>query len=233
MSDIQKNQKVDFKTNANDEQIKARKEIERLEQTLANLQEKKEKMMTDLKHAIEEEKNDWLETKERERQEAKDLGYKIGYDEGIEHGERQWEEKIQEANRMTEIANRDYHRTIEKHEDAILNLSIAVAEKIMKEKLADDYHTFLPIVKHAIEELKERANIVIYVHPTKYHFLVEQKDELEQLLEEDELLSIYADKQLKDEDCVIKHPFGQIEVGIDTQLHQIKNVLAEKIAEEL
>lgn len=46
------------------------------------------------------------------------------------------------------------------------------------------------------------------------------------------MISIYADQQLQEGDCTIKHPHGQVDVGIDLQLRQIKNMLAEKVAEQ-
>jgi len=89
----------------------------------------------------------------------------------------------------------------------------------------------LEIIKHALEDLKDRSNISIYVEPADYEFVSKRKEELEELLEADELISIYADQHLNQGDCVIKHPFGQLEVGIDVQLKQIKTALEEIVLE--
>ena len=59
-----------------------------------------------------------------------------------------------------------------------------------------------------------------------------QKPELEQIVGTKDLISIYVDPELKKTDCVIKHPNGQIDVSIDSQLRQVKNALFEKVMEE-
>lgn len=232
LSDIQKSQNDSTTTNIEEHTIKLENEMTELEQSLKDLEQKKEKMLTDIKEAIEKEKTIWLETKEKERQEAKDTGYKIGYDEGLEKAEQVWANKIKEANQITEMSNQDYYRTVEKHEDAILQLSIATAEKVIQNKLNEDKSYFITIIKQAIEELRDKSNIVIYVHPNRYSILIDQKAELEQLLEKEDLLTVYMDKQLEENDCTIKHPFGQVDVGIDVQLQQIKDILAERLREE-
>jgi len=231
MNEIQEKNQMYQKSNKEQRRMELQEEVVALEETIMDLEKKKEKLMTDLKQAIEKEKMQWLERKERERKESKELGYKIGYDEGVEKARQEWSHLLEEANHIAETANQDYYRTIEKHEEAILQLALASAEKIIKDKLVENHTYFISIIKHAIEELKDRSKIVIYVHPCQYSFLVEQKPELEQLLEENELLSIYTDKHLREDDCTIKHPFGQVEVGIDVQLEQIKNTLAEKLTD--
>lgn len=205
--------------------------VEKAEQQLASLKQQKEKMLNDLKHAIDTEKETWLKQKEKEKQQAKDTGYKIGYDEGKEAALKEYVGLINQANDIVSSATEDYHHTVAKHEEAIIQLAITVAEKIINDKISEDDRHFTSIIKQAIEELKDRSHVTIYVHPKEYRFVVKQKEELEQLLEDGEIISIYTDQQLEPGDCIIKHPFGQLDVSIDVQLQQIKNALSEKIME--
>ena len=206
-------------------------EIEQYKQQLSALKEQKDKMLLDIKNAINEEKAEWQETKKIEQEKAEKIGYKVGYDAGEEKALTEYEKLLTEANQIVENATKDYHRTIEKHEEAIAQLAITVAAKIIDDKIAGDNSYFINIVKKAIEELKDTSNISIYLHPQDYEFVSKQKEELEQLVEDDEIISIYCDQHLNKGDCVIKHPFGQIDTGIDTQLQQIKRALEEKITE--
>lgn len=232
LNDIQRQQPNEKDAEVQSKQIVLKQEIAKLEKELQSLNSKKETMMTQLKTAIEKEKEAWQAKKEKEKQEAKEFGYKIGYDKGVHEAEREWSGRLQEVNQIAESARQDYYRTVEQHEEAIVQLAMHSAEKIIHDTLLEDESYFITIVKQAIEQLKNRTSLSITVHPAHYQQVMEQKEELEQLLEEGQLLSVFADKQLAKGACTINHPFGQIEVGIDVQLQQIKDALAEKLAEE-
>lgn len=231
LNDIQQ-RPISQNTDMKNRQAGLKQEIAQLEQELDDLKSKKKTMLSQMKTAIEKEKEAWQEKKEKEKQEAKEFGYKVGYDEGIDHAEREWSERLKEANQISDSAKEDYYRTIAKHEDAIIQLAIQSAEKIIQDTLLEDESYFIGIIEQAIEQLKNRTNLTITVHPANYQQVIEQKEELEQLLEEGQLLSVFADKQLKEGACIINHPFGQIEAGIDVQLQQIKDALAEKLTAE-
>lgn len=206
--------------------------IENSKHQLASLEQQKDKMLNDLKKAIDKEKQEWMNQKKVEEQQAKEMGYKIGFDQGREEALSEYAELIEKANKLVDASTEDYHRMIEKHEEAVIQLAIACAEKIIGLEMKENPTVFTSIVKKAIEELKDHSHVTIYVHPDDYPVLMKQKEELEQLLEDGEIISIYIDQQLNPGDCSIKHPFGQIDVGIDSQLEQIKIALEEKVMEK-
>lgn len=227
------NQQLDSKEFDEKEQhITYQMKIENSKQQLASLEQQKEKMLKDLKEAINQEKQEWINQKKIEEEQAKATGYKIGFDQGREEALAEYTELINQANQLVDAATEDYHRMIEKHEEAIIQLAIASAEKIIGLQIKEDSAVFSKIVKKAVEELKDHSHVTIYVHPDDYPILIKQKEELEQLLEDGEIISIYINQQLHPGDCSIKHPFGQIDVGIDSQLEQIKFALEEKIMEK-
>lgn len=232
MNEFNRKQTNDFDQLNDEEQDAALKiEIAKTKQQLSSLQQQKEKMLHDIKEAIQKEKQEWLEIKEVEREQAKEVGYKVGYDVGQEKAVQEYNDLIKKANEIVHTATNDYHRTIEQHQEAIVQLAITVAEKIITDKITDDPSKFTAIVVKAIEELKDKSNISIYLHPNNYQFVSRQKEELEQIVEDGEKISLYIDQNLQEGDCLIKHPFGQIDVGIDLQLQQIKNALEEKLTE--
>ncbi|MFD2133127.1 flagellar assembly protein FliH [Pseudogracilibacillus auburnensis] len=224
--------KTDFdELNMDEQHATIQVEIEKAKQQLATLQEQKEKMLNDMKEAIKKEKEVWLKEKEIERQKAEKIGYGIGYDKGQENAEQEYEKLLTQANEIVSKAKHDYEQTIEKHQQAIIQLAISAAEKIINDQISKNQDYFTAIVVKAMDELKDKSTIAIYVSPHDYTFICQQKEELEQILEEGELLSIYVDQHLHQGDCVIRHPFGQINVGIDLQLQQLKNALEENVTE--
>lgn len=206
-------------------------QIEQKQQELLSLQAKKEQLIEDMKITIKKEKEAWVQTKEQERAEAQQVGFKTGYDAGQEEAMKTYDDQLTQANHLAETARTDYLRTIAKHEKTIVQLSIATAEKILHQKLEEDEQLLLEIVKQGIDELKNRSEIAIYLAPAHYEFVMERKEELESLLEDDETISVYVHQKMSQGDCLIKHAYGQIDVGIDVQLQQIKAALEEMVAE--
>ncbi|MEI3604595.1 flagellar assembly protein FliH [Pseudogracilibacillus sp. SE30717A] len=230
---LQKEQISTTDKNAEEKYISLQMKVENTKRQLASLEHQKEKLLHDLKEAIDKEKRDWQIQKNKEQELAKQTGYKIGFDEGQEKAVSTYQSQIEEANKIVESATNDYHRTVAKYELTIIQLAISAAEKIIRKKIDKKPENFTSMVREAIEDLKDKSQVTIYVHPEDYQFILKQKEELEQLLEDGELLSIYMDQQLNSGDCTIKHPFGQMDVGIDSQLQQIRLALEEKISEKL
>ncbi len=188
-------------------------------------QREKEKMLADAREEIEADKEKWQAERANYVEQARKEGFSKGFAEGEEEGAAQYQAAINNINILAEQARTEYDATIEKSEQAILELAIHTAEKIMKQTLTEDPGAFLYIVKAAIKELKDQSVISIYLHPENYQHVVEQKDELERILEHETRLSIYIKQEIARGGCIIEHPFGKIDAGIDTQLEEIRTVL--------
>ena len=218
-------------SNVEEEFVSLQMKVENVKQELVSLEQQKEKRIQELQKTIDEKKQAWEKQKEVEKQAAQEEGYRTGFEQGKEEAKAKYKERIDQVNELVQLATNDYYQTVKKHENTIIKLAILTAEKIINQQIAADPSNFLSIITKAIEELKDHSHVTIYVHPNEYSFVVKQKEELEQLVEEGEMISIYIDQQLNPGDCVIKHPFGQLNVGIDSQLQQIKNALVENIME--
>lgn len=232
MGDIKK--QISAKAEGSLEEATNSKEMQltALNNSLQQLSLEKEKKQNEIKETIAAEKRQWAEKKEAERKAAQKEGYNSGYEEGRTDARREYSEQLEEVNQLVQSAQADYYRTIEQHQEAIVQLAITTARKIINREIQAKEELVFLFVKDAMEELKDYSHINVYVHADQYQIMMDQKQELGQLLEDETMLSIYINNQLKEEECIIKHPFGQMEVGIDIQLKQIKDALAEKMVEE-
>jgi len=210
----------------------AERELDKLKEELKQINTEKEAEISRTKEIIAEEKENWQKDKEALITEAKKEGYEAGFLQGKEESMEKYSSFIDQANTITDTAYIDYNKTIEKSEETILNLAIHTASKVMKQKIEADPASFLPIVKAAMKELKDQRIITIYLHPDNYQTVMEQKDELVHILEDDMKLSIYAKENISVNGCVIHHPFGQIDASVDTQLKQIRAALFEIAMEQ-
>lgn len=214
-----------------DELDNIQNEIRSAMEQLNLLKTQQAKQIETTKKEIETEKNNWQQEKNEWIEKAKEEGYKIGYSAGEEQALREYRDLIDQTNSVIKRANEEYHAIVAKSDESILNLAIYVAEKILNQKIEEDSNAFFDIIKIAIKELQDQSDISIYLHPNKYSFVLDHKQELTQLLENNLKLSIYVKEELDVNACIIEHPFGQIDASIDTQLSQIKQILQDVVQE--
>src|SRR5690625_4152410 len=123
---------------------------------IETLERKKNELLQDIKDSINKEKEAWQITKEKERKKAQEVGYKTGYDAGLEQAQKEYESLLGEVNKITKLAKDDYIKTVAKHEKAIIQLAITTAEKITKQHIAHSEDGMLEIINNALEDLKDR-----------------------------------------------------------------------------
>lgn len=207
-------------------------QIQQYQQELEKLKAVQATLLTNTRQQIEQEKAEWQQEKQHLMEQAQAEGYQAGFQAGQAEGLALYEDQIAQANAIIEKAKEDYFDTVQKSDETILELAIHVAEKILQQQLASEPKSFLPIVLEAIESIKDQSEVVIYLHPANYDAVIEQKDELVQSLDGDTKLSIFIDHKLAENQCIIEHPFGQIDASIDTQLHQLRKALQDAMMEE-
>lgn len=201
--------------------------IDQAKQELAELEEKKHTMLVETQELIEQDKANWKMEKEAWIEEAKKQGFQAGFQAGEETSMSQYQHLLNQANDIVDLVNVDYQKTMEQTEDVIIEVAIHTAEKILDEKLKEDPEQFLYIVKAALKEISDQPVVSIYLHPVNYEFVLAQKAELKRILGNDTKLSLYIDEGLKEDSCIIEHPFGRIDASVDTQLGEVRNALKD------
>lgn len=232
IDEILPNQKKALEKRFDDEQQLLKNKRAQLQKDLERLKQEKEQLMENTAKEIEEQKGKWEQEKQAWIEKAEEEGFKAGFERGKKESIKKYETMIDEANKLVDLATKDYHKTLETSDEAIVQLAIKTAEKIVKKQIDDYPEYFLSIVHAAIEEIKDQSTISIYLHPTNYEFVLNQKHVLSQAVDGDTKISIYIDPKLNVNDCLIVHPFGQIDASVDTQLQQIEKAL-EEVALEL
>lgn len=205
--------------------------IQEAKDELDSIFKQKEQLIVDTENQIEQARKDWEQERNLLVQQAKEEGYQAGFEQGKMESLEQFNHLLEQANSIIIASKKDYQSTVEKSEDTILSLAVQVAEKIMKQVVENHPESFLPIVKEAINSIKDQRELSIYLHPDNYEYVLSQKSELERVVDSKTDLSLYINESLEIGSCVIEYPFGKIDASIDTQLHQIKQVLHEIVME--
>ncbi|MGM8364139.1 flagellar assembly protein FliH [Virgibacillus sp. W0181] len=225
---IKKIVQTDDRANSEEqEQIIVQSKLDQMKIELKQLEHHREKMVQDISIEIEQEKQRWEQEKEQLIERVKEEGYHVGFELGKQDSLNKYEQLIDKANALVQAATKDYYATIEESNETIISLAIQASQKILTHSLSEHPESFLPIVTAAITELKDQSRLSIYLHPNNYEFVLQQKEDLMKSLDGDTKISIYIDRKLSENDCLIVHPFGQIDAGVDTQLQQIEKALHE------
>ncbi len=212
-------------------QQEADEKLKYAESKLAEANEQADQALKQAQEQIQLEREQW----EQEKQQLIEETTKNAYDEGHKQGKndafREYEELIEEARRIVETAQGDYYDKVEKSEETILNLGLKIAEKILGKKLEDDPSSFLSIVHSVIQEVKELEQLALYVHPDQYAIVIDQKSELDLIVDHHADLSIYPKNGLKPYQCYIESSFGRVDASIDSQLEEIRTKLFNMLRE--
>ncbi|WP_169891165.1 flagellar assembly protein FliH [Litchfieldia alkalitelluris] len=231
-----------LKTSQENEQISAEDQIALDNYSVSIVEDAKNRASTliqeaqqkyeELQQMILFEKESWETEKQLLIKQANEEGFNIGYADGRKIGLSSYNELLENGKQIVEIARKDSLKHIENTEEIILSLGIKVAEKIIGEQLNTEPLTYLSIVKTAIKEVKDHAQIQITVHPKYYEVLVDSTDDLKALINRDCDVFVFPNPDLDEIGCFIESSYGKIEASVDSQLEEIKSKLLALLLEE-
>lgn len=154
-----------------------------------------------------------------------------GYAEGLRRAEDELKKEIeQERLELGElkkklVAARD--EMLREMETSVLDLSLCVSEKVVRETLDRNDKVFLNIVRDMLSKVKEQSDIVLKVSQKEYErFFADDKDEFTALLKSSGI-QVKQDLAVEHGECVIETGFGALRSGIDMQHRRIAEALYE------
>lgn len=199
------------------------------ENRLRETAEECEKMLADAQAQIDVW---WLEKREADEHafaEAKTTGYEQGYAEGSAASEAElresWQTKITEAAEVLKHAYSSREQIIQEAEPFLVELSCAIAEKIIGQQLTLTPDATIEMIRRSLSRRREQGIITLCVAPSQLTFVQAAREELHASIDSQAELHILPDSSVKDNGCVIRSAYGSIDARIDTQLSEIKREL--------
>lgn len=176
----------------------------------------------------------WQEARQQDEQHRQTIrdqaaaeGYQAGYADGEAEAKRQYEDIIRQAKEMLEQAYRIKDSIIQEAEPFLVELSTAIAAKIIKQQLTLTPEWMVAMVKDVLARKREKGVVTLCVSPQHFAYIQEARDELAGVLDSQAELQILPDTSVGDEGCVIRTQLGSVDARIDTQLSEIKNALLQ------
>jgi flagellar assembly protein FliH len=202
---------------------------ETAERILAQAREEADRLLADARSAIET----WWAERRSEDAEAEAEAAERGYRDGLEQGRAEAEQRLQaeyaarleEARSVLELAHRHKETIIQEAEPFLVELSTAIAGKVIRRQLTLEPEWVLEMIRSVLSRRREQGLISLCVSPAQYSFVSDAKEDLQQALDPQAELMIVPDPSVADHGCVIRTSFGSLDARVDTQLAEIKQAL--------
>lgn len=202
-----------------------------IEEARVEAEELREAIAKEIEERRKEERERVERLKEELFQEARQHGFQQGYEDGLKagrlDGQREFAALIEEAAGWILRAKEDWHKKMRESEPYLLELAVAIAEKIILREINRKDDTILSMVKETLRNSSELKEITVCVHPEHYNLIKAAEQELKQLVSSQANVIIVPDLSITNGGCVIRTTLGSLDARIDTQLEEIKMALLE------
>lgn len=208
------------------EDLKSQSE-KQAQEVLDKAQAEAEKIVTDTKQEAKE-------LLDKVQKEGYDAGYKDGKAEGIKDGKEKIEDELAEivkqTNEKAQKTLRDAKELTAEYfieaEDDIVKIVVMAIEKILPQHFLDAPQVILPVVREAINHVRDQKEIIIHVEPYSYDLILMARPEFKSMLTDGTAtIEIVSDDALQPGDCVIETPNGGVDARLSTQLDLLKRAV--------
>ena len=165
-----------------------------------------------------------------------DQAQREGHDEGVKQGKidgeiairKELEETLKKANENAMKTLQDAKEATAEYfvraEDDIVKVVMMAIEKILPQHFLDVPQVVLPVVREAINYVRDQKEIKIHVEPESYDLVLMAKGEYQAMLTDGTaILEVISDESLSPGDCVIETPNGGVDARLLTQIELMKN----------
>ena len=154
------------------------------------------------------------------------------YENGRRDGERALgEQLLQQRNEMVELQNgvvnslrRTLPQMIHEAESALINLALESAQKIVA-GLPIDAQTVEAVVREALRQVEDTAEIVIRLHPDDLALLHKHESPILNGLPETGPLRYSGSAEVTRGGCIVQTRFGMIDARRETKMEQLRQTL--------
>lgn len=176
-----------------------------------------------------------LDDANKEAEGLKTQAFESAYSEGFKQSSQDAEEKyvsiIDESNKIRNEAKEEYEKILISAEKDIVNLSLAIARKVIGMEVATNSDVIISLVRDALKRTSEKDNITIKVSEDDFIVLNEK---IYSILGRETGLTDVDIKQnlaLENGEVIIETPFGVIDGSVEKKLANVEESFSEFIRE--
>ena len=204
-----------------------------VDQMINSAKEEAAAIIAEAKVIAEQSSNEALQQVDRIKQQAYDDGYQKGQQEGYIQGKKSGLDEMQvlindaaeKAQRMLTTGEKEAKEMILAAERQIIEIALAVAGRILACQVEENPMIVLPIVKKALEKVRDQEQIVLRVSADDYEVVVQAKQEFQNIVGREQALTISVDRTIERGSCIVDTSYGLVDAKIDTQFDALKKAL--------
>ena len=200
---------------------------------ISSAREEAANIIAEAKVSMEQSLTETKQLVEQIKQQAYDEGHQSGYQEGIVQGKKTGldemqqviHEGVEKAQQTLSVAEKQAKDMILAAERQIIEIALALASKVLASEIAENPLVVLPVVKAALDKVRDQEQIVIRVSVQDFDAVLQVKQDLQVMVGGEHVLKITADHTLENGSCVIDTSYGMVDARIDTQFDTLKKAL--------
>lgn len=196
-----------------EEKVKALKEA-KLKALEKEIYELKKQRLADIEQEVKQIK-----------QSAYDTAFKKGYSDATSEFDQNMSANLDEFARLIKQTAEVKQKQIIAAKANLVDLSVAIAEKIVQSSLIKDARASHAIFEEALSRVTDKDYVLIRINPEEQETFNEFKDAFESLFKDIKQLEVRNDPGIKRGGCIIETKMGFIDSSIATKLSLIKQAL--------
>ncbi|MBW2338271.1 MAG: hypothetical protein JRF47_16215 [Deltaproteobacteria bacterium] len=149
-------------------------------------------------------------------------GLREGENAGFEQGTQKIEPLISSIRNALIQLDRIRKETYQHIEKEVVELALAIAQKVICREIATDKETVLCVAKEALAKVDDPGKIKIKMSPSDLQFFSETRYQLSNLISDIDNVTFEAEESIQSGGCVIETDLGEIDARIERQLQAVE-----------
>jgi flagellar biosynthesis/type III secretory pathway protein FliH len=151
--------------------------------------------------------------------------YGKGYAEGLKFHNKDVAAALEALTAMTKSIPQIKKDILEKGENQMVKLAMAIAEKILNQEVATRKEIILEVLKGALKNIAETEGMKIRLNPQDFRYMMEVKKDFLQSFDGIRNVVFEEDSSIKRGGAVVETMFGEVDARLESQLKEIKTAL--------
>jgi flagellar assembly protein FliH len=156
---------------------------------------------------------------------ARAEGYETGYAEGVARAERE----LQDLFRFAETAVREIAdtrtRIIEESEDALVELAVQVASKVLQTSLEIEPRHVTGVLRGALRKAYVRDHVQVVCNPDDLALIEQASSDLAAQVGTLHNLELIGDRRITRGGVVVRTPGGDVDATLESQLDRLRHAM--------
>lgn len=161
---------------------------------------------------------------------SEQVAYERGLSDGVRKGkELEKNETLQALEAMSAIVKEMSalkKSILENLEGEIVQLSLAIAERVIHVEATTNREVIRGVLKEAIKNIGDREDMKIRVHPQDFQFMIEIKNDFLQSFDGIRNMTFTEDESIQRGGAIIETVCGEVDARLDQQLNEMKTAMA-------